>query len=257
MESPLIYSLGSVLLVSLVAFIGIITLAFSQALVRKGIIVFVSFAAGALIGDAFIHLLPEAVESAGFTLNVSLYVLLGIAFSFIIEKIIHWHHYHAHEFEEVHPFVYVNLAGDAVHNFIDGVIIAVSYIASLPLGIATTIAVLFHEIPQEIGDYAVLIHGGFTNKKALAMNFITALTSAVGVIAAFLLYNFSENILAFLIPFAAGNFIYIASTDLFPELHKETKVLKSIVQLVAFGVGIYKNKSLGKSLFGVIKCDAV
>ncbi len=239
MATPLLYSLGSVLLISLVAFIGIATLAFSQTLVRRGIIVLVSFAAGALIGDAFIHLLPEAVESAGFTLNISLYVLIGIAFSFIIEKIIHWHHYHTHEFEEAHPFVYVNLIGDGVHNFVDGIIIAVSYIVSIPLGIATTIAVFFHEIPQEIGDYAILRHGGFSNRKALLMNFITALSSAVGVIAAFLLYSFSEGILAFLIPFAAGNFIYIASTDLFPELHKETRLLKSLVQLVAFGIGIY------------------
>jgi len=239
MESPLIYSLGSVLLISLVAFIGIATLALGKTLVRRGIIVLVSFAAGALIGDAFIHLLPEAVETAGFTLQISLYTLAGIATSFIIEKVIHWHHYHTHEFEETHPFVYVNLIGDAIHNFIDGVIIAVSYIASIPLGIATTIAVFFHEIPQEIGDYAVLIHGGFTNKKALLMNFMTALTSAVGVVVAFAVYSFSENMLYFLLPFAAGNFIYIASTDLLPELHKEKQLLKSFAQLIAFGIGIY------------------
>lgn len=239
MVTPLVYSLGSVFLISLVAFIGVVTLALSQRLVHQGVIILVSFAAGALIGDAFIHLLPEAVETAGFTFNVSLYILSGIAFSFIIEKIIHWHHYHAHEAEETHPYVYVNLIGDGVHNFIDGIIIAVSYIVSLPLGIATTIAVFFHEIPQEIGDFAVLIHGGFSSKKALFMNFITALTSVAGALIAFLIYSFSESILAFLIPFAAGNFIYIASSDLIPELHKETKVLKSFAQLIAFGIGIY------------------
>ncbi len=233
------YSILSVLLVSAVSLIGILTLSLTVERMRKILFVLVSFAAGALLGDAFIHLLPEATEERGFTITISLSILAGIALFFVMEKIIHWQHcHHPAQEHHPHPFVFMNLVGDAVHNLLDGLIIGASYLVSIPLGVATTIAVVAHEIPQEIGDFGVLLHGGFSRNRALFMNFLTASTAVMGVIAALLLDQQMENIPLILVPFAAGGFIYIAGTDLIPELHKEVKVSKSILQFVAFILGI-------------------
>lgn len=239
MQTVWFYALASVAIVSLISLIGITTLAFSMERLKKILIYLISFSAGALIGDAFIHLLPEAVEKSGFTINISFYVISGIVISFVIEKFIHWRHCHmpcteGHE----HPFVWMNLFGDSIHNFIDGLIIGASYLVSVPVGIATTVAVILHEIPQEIGDFGVLVHGGFSVKKAVLLNFATALAAVLGAIVVLALGGRATNMAAFLIPFAAGNFIYIASTDLIPELHKETTAKKSIFQLAGFILGI-------------------
>lgn len=234
-----VYSIVSVLIVSAVSFIGALTLSLTSEKLKKILVYLVSFSAGALFGDAFIHLLPEVVEQAGFGLNISLYVLIGVGFSFIIEKFIHWRHCHIPTSEtHVHPFAIMNLIGDGVHNFIDGLIIAAGYLASIPVGIATTLAVVFHEVPQEMGDFGVLLHGGFSKARALFFNFITALTALLGAVLALTLNAYVENITIFLVPFAAGGFIYIAGSDLIPEMHKEVKVRKSLVQLLAFTLGI-------------------
>lgn len=241
MASIWLYSIISVLVVSLVSLVGIVVLSIKEKDLRGLLLYFVSFSAGGLLGDTFIHLLPEAVEDIGFTLGVSVYVLSGIAISFIVEKLIHWRHCHIpHSKEHYHPFAIMNLFGDAVHNFIDGVIIAGSYLVSFPLGIATTLAVIFHEIPQEIGDFMVLIYGGYTKYKALLFNFISASTAILGAILALALSQLVENLTGFLIPFAAGSFIYIAGSDFIPELHKETNFSRSFVQLIVFifGMGI-------------------
>ena len=234
-----IYSILSVTLVSLISLIGVVTLSIKTTNLKKIVIYLVSFAAGALLGDAFIHLLPEIVEEFGFTIKTSLFILLGILLSFFIEKIIHWTHcHHTNSKNHKHPFAYLNLIGDAVHNLLDGIIIGASYLVNMQVGIATTIAVIFHEIPQEIGDFGVLIHGGFTKSKALLLNFATALTSIAGAVIALVVGTKIENFTLFLIPIAAGNFIYIASADLIPELHKETIIKKSILQILMFILGI-------------------
>ena len=235
-----IYSLVSVLVVSLISFIGVLTLSIKTPKLKSVLIYFVSFSAGALFGDAFIHLLPEAVERSGkFTLFISLSLLSGIIFFFIIEKIVHWNHCHVPVSKtHVHPFSLMNLVGDGVHNFIDGLVIGVSYLVNIPVGIATTLAVIFHEIPQEIGDFGVLLHGGFTKKKALLLNFLVSITAIVGVVLALSLSSV-EKIILFLIPFAAGGFIYIAGSDLIPELHNcEYDFKRSLLQLIAFLIGI-------------------
>ncbi|MCK4335194.1 MAG: ZIP family metal transporter [Candidatus Aenigmarchaeota archaeon] len=235
-----VYSLVSVAIVSLIAFVGILTFSLKEEKLGKILLYLVSFAAGGLLGGAFIHLLPEAVERFGFNVSVSLSVLSGIITFFILEKLIHWRHCHIPTSEKhPHPFAYMNLVGDGVHNFIDGLIIAGSYLVSIPLGLTTTLAVILHEIPQEIGDFGVLVHGGFKKRKALFLNFLTALTAVVGTVVALSLSIFVENLTLFLLPFAAGGFIYVASTDLIPELHKgsyETK--KSLLQLITFVLGI-------------------
>jgi len=170
---------------------------------------------------------------------VSVYILSGIVTSFILEKLIQWRHCHIPTSEEhPHPFAYMNLFGDGVHNFIDGLVVAGSYIASFPVGVATTLAVVFHEIPQEIGDYGVLLHGGFSKNRALLFNFLTALTAVFGALFALTLSFYIENFTIFLLSFAAGEFIYIAGSDLVPELHKETEPSKSLLQLVAFIFGV-------------------
>ncbi len=243
MDSALLFALGSVVLVSLVSLVGIFTLSLNQKRLKQSLVFLVAFAAGALLGDALIHLLPEAVEELGFTLDVSLAVIAGVIVMFIVEKIIHWRHCHYPEenvpgHTHAHPFAIVNLVGDSVHNFLDGIIIGAAFIISVPVGLATTLAVIFHEIPQEIGDYAVLIHGGFEHKQALALNLITALTSVLGVALVFALGEMFQGISLWLVPFAAGNFIYIAGSDLIPELHKEVEWKKSVVQLICFVLGI-------------------
>jgi len=233
------YALISVIIVSLISLIGIATLSFSVKKLKKILLYMISFSAGALFGDAFIHLLPEAIEESGFTLAISLYVLTGIAFSFVVEKVIHWRHCHMPPTKKhIHPVSLMSLFGDGVHNFIDGLIIGASYLASIPVGIATTIAVILHEIPQEIADFGVLVHGGFTRSKALFFNFLISLTAILGVVIAILLGSYSSALTVFLVPFAAGSFIYIAGADLLPELHKEVKVQKSLMQFGMFLLGI-------------------
>ena len=233
-----LYTLASVILISLVSFLGVLTFSFSIERLKKILLLLVSFAAGGLLGGAFIHLLPETVAEFGFSVTTSLYVLSGILLFFILEKFIQWRHCH-HPTTEAHPhpFAYMNLVGDGVHNLIDGMIIAASYIISIPVGIATTVAVIMHEIPQEMGDFGVLVHGGFSRKKALLMNFLTALTALVGAVFVLLL-NGTAGLSAILLPLAAGGFIYIAGSDLIPELHKEIGMKKASLQLVFLVLGI-------------------
>jgi len=234
-----IHSITSVIIVSLISFVGILFLAFKLDTLKKFLLLLVSFSAGALIGGAFLHLLPEAVEEFGFTLNISLFFIFGIILFFIVEKFIHWHHCHDPECKHhIKSFAYMNLVGDGVHNLIDGAVIAGAYLVSIPLGITTTIAVILHEIPQEIGDFGVLIHGGFSKARALFMNFLTALTAILGAVITLLIASKIENLTMFLIPFTAGGFIYIAAADLIPELHKETFISKSVLQLIFIILGI-------------------
>jgi len=238
MESVWLYSIVSVFIVSLIAIIGILGLAIKAEKLKKILIYLISFSAGALFGDAFIHLLPE-ISEGGFELSLSLYIILGILIFFSLEKFIHWRHCHMPlNKHHVHPFAYMNLFGDSLHNFIDGLIIAASYIVSIPAGIATTIAVILHEIPQEIGDFGVLLYAGFSKGKAIFLNFVTALTAVLGAVVALLLNNFVENIELPLVGLAIGGFLYIAGSDLIPELHKETRIGVSLMQIISFIIGV-------------------
>lgn len=240
-----LYALISVLIVSAVALIGIVTLWLRAAMLKKIVLLLVSFSAGALFGDAFFHLLPEAIETDGFTFVVSLWLLGGILFGLVTEKVIRRNHCHMPITKEhTHPFVIMNLVWDMVHNLIDGLIIWASYLVSIPVGVATTLAVVFHEIPQEIWDFGVLVHGGFSKKKALLMNFLTALTAVLGVLIAFIIGHSVEGMVSVLIPFAAWTFIYIAGSDLIPELHKENKLSQTLPQILFFLIGLWLMASL-------------
>jgi zinc and cadmium transporter len=234
-----IYSIVSVVLISLISLVGVFTLAFKIDKLKSVIIYLVAFSAGALLGGAFLHLFPEIVEKEGFDYGMGLFVLCGIILFFIVEKFIHWHHCHDVECEHIHAFAFMNLIGDGVHNFLDGLVIAGSYLASIPLGIATTLAVVFHEIPQEIGDFGVLIHGGFSRLRAIMWNFISALFAVFGAIIALFASQYIENLEFYLIPLAVGGFIYIAAVDLIPELHRERGIKKSLIQLASLFFGIF------------------
>ncbi len=230
--------IASVLGVSLVSLTGVFLLLMHESVLRRILPTLVSFSTGALLGDVFLHMLPEMTED-GATNMSWLIVLAGILASFILEKFIHWHHCHVVKCDEHHhPLGIMNLVGDFLHNGIDGVLIAGSYLVSIELGIATTVAVLFHEIPQEIGDVGILLYSGYSRAKTILFNFGTALSSIVGALIIIALQTSSTDVAAVLLPFAAGNFLYIAGSDLIPELHKETAPHRSLVQLIGIVVGI-------------------
>lgn len=235
MSQNIRYAILWVTIVSLISLIWIITLGLKIWKLKKILIYFIAFSAGTLMWDAFLHLLPESVEQYWFTIITGLAILSWILVWFITEKIIHWNHCHMPITKEhKHPFAWMNLVWDMVHNFIDWVIIWVWFMVSIEVWIATTIAVILHEIPQEIWDFGVLIHGWFSKKKALFLNFLSALTAFLGLAVAILLFNYVQNISAILTPLAAWLFIYIAGSDLIPELHKHTKVSQSLLQIFCF-----------------------
>ncbi len=233
-----IYSLCSVLIVSLISFVGAFSLATREKTLRKYIVFFVSLAVGALLGDAFIHLIPEAFENTSSPTMVSLLILVGIFIFFMFEKILHWHHHPECSDTHIHPVGKMVLFSDGLHNMIDGVIIGISYLISMEVGIATTIAVILHEIPQEIGDFSILIHAGYSKVRALWLNFISALFAVVGLFLVFIVGEATEHLITFIIPLAAGGFIYIAMSDLIPELHTFKKKKNTITQICAIALGI-------------------
>lgn len=232
----LVWILASTLLVTLISLIGIFTLAIKEKLLDKILFCLIGFSAGALIGGAFLHILPEALEKTNSTV-VFYYLISGIVLFFSLERYFYWRHCH-NGVCDIHAFSYLNLIGDGLHNFIDGMMIAVSFMVSLRLGIVTTLAVIFHEIPQELGDFGVLIYGGFTKRKALFYNFISALTAMVGAIVGYFISDAAKGFSNFILPLTAGGFIYIATSDLIPEIHKEKDQRRSSLAFAAFLVGI-------------------
>lgn len=224
--------------VSLFGLVGTVTFLIKPRALQRMLIVLVSFAAGGLLGDAFIHMIPEISESpAGFDITASMALLAGITGFFMLEKVLHWHHAHMPGEEVLHPVAVSNLVGEGIHNFLDGVIIAGAFLISPQLGIATTAAVALHEIPQELGDFGILVHAGLEPRRALALNMLIGLSAILGGIIT-LLFASGTDTTRLLLPFAAGGFIYIASTDLIPELHKEPEPGKSLVQVLALVLGI-------------------
>lgn len=238
--SVFLWVFGSVLLVSLVSLVGAVFF-LKKNWVEKNIFFLIAFSAGTLLGDAFIHLLPEAFEVSEEPLGLSLSVLAGFVGFFLLEKVLHWHHHHGLEkdFEHEKPFGWVNLAGDFVHNFLDGTIIAAGFLISIPIGVATTVAVVFHELPQELSDFGVLLAAGFSRKKALLLNFLSAISAVAGAfVILFFQSSFSQQTELVLVSIVSGGFIYIAGTDLLPQLQKEKKFSTSMLQLAFFCLGL-------------------
>ena len=239
MENVWIGAVGSTFLVSLLSFSGILFLAMRAKKLKKIIFILVSFAVGALFGNTFFMLIPESFALIENVQTIGLLIVSGLVVMFILEKFIHWHHCHnvSHEHDAA-PLGYISLVTDSLHNFTDGVLIAAAWMASPEVGIATTLAVVVHEIPQEISDFGVLLHAGFSKRKALFLNFIAACTAILGAVITILLGSVTEELIKFILPFAAGGFIYLAGSDLIPELHRESSVRKSLIQLTAILAGL-------------------
>ncbi len=234
------YTILSVLGVSLLSLIGVFTLSLSKDRLNQMMHLLVSFAVGSLFGGAFIHLLPEIFSNESVNdIWTSLFLLSGILLFFVLEKFVRWRHCHDEDCEEhTQHLVPMNLVGDSLHNFIDGILIAVAFQADIQLGFATTIAVALHELPQEIGDFGVLIQGGLTVKRALAYNLLTGLMGVVGAALALVIGSTAQGFVHALLPITAGGFIYIAGSDLIPELHRQQDPRKSIAQLFFMILGI-------------------
>jgi zinc and cadmium transporter len=232
----LIWAVGASIVVSLISLIGILSLLVKHKLMDKMLILLIGFSAGGLIGGAFLHLLPEALEQAESHIVFSYFILGFIAF-FILEKYFYWRHCHEGVCR-IHAFTYLNLIGDGIHNFTDGLVIGASFAMNINFGVITTLAIILHEIPQEIGDFGVLVYGGFTKFKALYYNFLIALTCVLGTILGYFISKNINDFSLFLLPFAAGGFVYIAACDLIPELHKQPDLKKSASAMVSFLCGI-------------------
>ncbi len=244
----LLYIILATLAVSLISFIGILVLFFSEKILEKILLILVSLASGGLLGGAFFHLIPESVHEFGDDklLNLFGFVLFGFVLFLLIEQLLHWHHYHhihgsIKEQEKCikkKPVAYLILVADGVHNFIDGLIIAAAFVVNPVVGVITTIAVALHEIPQEIGDFGILVYGGFKKVKALIFNFISASTIIVGGIVGFLVAESVEGVMVYLLPIAAGGFIYIAASDLVPEIKHGKKGARMVINFLVFLLGI-------------------
>ena len=238
--SALIFSLISILIISLISLVGLFIF-FTKKKTSETINLFlVSFAVGALLGDAFIHLLPQAFKSLNSTI-VSFLIIGGMLLFFVLEKVLRWHHCHeinCNENNSKHLIV-LNTVGDTVHNSIDGMMIAASFMVDFKLGLITSLAVLLHEIPQEVGDFAILIHAGLSPFKAFIYNLLSATSAFVGAILVFLLGSRITSLSLYLLPITAGSFIYLAASDLIPELHRHDPPMShSLVQLLFIVLGV-------------------
>jgi zinc and cadmium transporter len=247
------YSLLSVTIVSLISLIGAFFLVFQVKKLEKILFYMVSFSAGAILGDVFVHLLPELILEFNQVKKSFILILIGIIIFAVFEKcIIWWHHHvpieddHSHNSKsqlgatvQISSLSWTILLGDGLHNFIDGMIIAGSFLVSIPTGIATTIAVAFHEIPHEIGNLGVLINAGLNKKRALFLNFLSALPAILGAILVLVVGYKISSFNFYILAFTIGGFIYIACSDLIPELHsKHLKFSQACAQLFIFLLGI-------------------
>ncbi|MEK7653336.1 MAG: ZIP family metal transporter [Patescibacteria group bacterium] len=232
--SNLVWSLAAVFLVSLLSLVGVVAFFIRGETMKKVLLFFVSFSAGAMMGGAFFHLMPEGLELFANPLSFFGALLVGFSFFFVIEKVLRWRHCHDESCEKHRHLGWMNLIGDGIHNLIDGMIIFGAFLIGPQLGVPVTLSIISHEIPQELSDFGVLIYSGFSRTKALFFNFISAFISFAGVFLAFFFSDLNAGFEKFLLPVAAGGFIYIAASDLIPELHQEKKPLSSAVSFLIF-----------------------
>lgn len=239
--NPLFWIIVSTFIISLIAWVGCLTLFVKEELMNRVLLVLVALSAGGLMGGAFLHLLPEAISEVGAsssaTLNLFSYLIVGFCTFFVMEQFIEWYHEH-YGIHRKKPIIYLILISDLVHNFIDGLVIAGSFIIGISVGLATTLAIALHEIPQEIGDFGVLVYGGFERKRALIWNYASAVTAILGGIAGYYLSTIISGAAVILLPFAAGNFIYIAASDLIPEIKHGVGIRRNLVHFFTFVTGI-------------------
>jgi len=254
-STQIFYSMVSVLAVSALSLVGLFTLSFRADTIRRIAFALVALAIGALLGNAFLYMIPEAFVSISNASVPAMLILAGILFMLLFERLLWWHHDHherdtlsihdaegrdvaAEEHARIEPIGRIVLFSDAIHNFMDGIAIAAAYTVSFEVGVATTLAITLHEIPQEIGDFGILLHAGYTRAKALLMNFFSALTAVLGVLVVILLGAAAERFVIYIVPFAAGSLIYIAVADLVPELHRRRNERRFLVEFAMIVLGI-------------------
>lgn len=223
--------------ISLGSLIGVLTISLNRRTLQRFLINLVALSAGTLLGGAMLHLLPEAVAELG-NHTPFLVALLSFVGFFVIEKLLRWRHCHHEAHTEEHTIGVMNLIGDFIHNFIDGIVIAGAFLTSPALGVATTVAVALHEVPQEIGDFGVLLHSGFRRGQALILNLMVGLSAVIGGIVGYFLAGAITGFTPYLLPFAAGGFLYIAAADLVPEMNEATSFKKTISIVLTFLVGV-------------------
>ncbi|MEK7503385.1 MAG: ZIP family metal transporter [Patescibacteria group bacterium] len=230
------YILIATFSLSFFALLGVFFLALNQKSTQNILLFLVSLSAGTLMGGAFLHLMPEGISKQPAE-NFFLMMLGSFILFFFIEKILHWQHCHNEE-EEIHSFGYMSLIGSGVHHFIDGLIIAATFLVDVKLGIAAVIAIGLHEIPQEIGNCAILLCAGFKKTKALLLNLAVSLTMVAGGLLGYFMALGAENVITYLLPLAAGGFLYISTSDLIPEIRKEKDIKKSFYSFGIFLLGL-------------------
>jgi zinc and cadmium transporter len=233
--TTLLWIVGSGVLMSLIALVGSITLLLSKPTLEKLLLPLVALAAGSLIGGALFHMIPASLATIDAQANIWLMVLLGFALFMGLEQFLHWHHCHRADADCRRPLTYLILIGDGLHNFVGGLAIASTFLIDIRLGITAWLAAAAHEVPQELGDFGVLVHGGWSKGRALAFNLLSALMFLVGGLLTYAL-SFRVDV-AYLIPFAAGNFLYIGAADLVPEVNKHPNPGANVVNMISFLVG--------------------
>jgi zinc and cadmium transporter len=228
--------IGSGVLMSAIALVGAVTIPLEDRTRERLILPLVAFSAGSLMGGAFLHMIPEAALRSPGDPWVYLWVLIGFTTFFVFEQFLHWHHWHADAPEHKSPLSHLLVVGDSLHKLLGGVAVAGAFIVDVPLGITTWIVAAAHEVPQELGKYGVLLHGGWSKGKALLVSVASSLTFLVGGIFA---YAASMQVdVSFLVPFAAGNFLYIAASDLVPEVNKHHRIRINVLHFASFAAGI-------------------
>jgi zinc and cadmium transporter len=221
---------------SAIALVGGVTLMLSEKTLQRILLPLVAFAAGSLLGGAFFHMLPASFAAGLGDTTVYALVLGGFAVFFALEQFLHWHHCHRAEAACKKPLTYLILIGDGLHNFLGGLAVAGTFLIDIRLGIVTWLAAAAHEVPQELGDFGVLVHGGWPRRQALFYNVLSALTFLLGGIIAYFA-SFRLDV-SFLVPFAAGNFIYIAAADLIPEVKAHADLKTNFIHFIAFAAGV-------------------
>jgi zinc and cadmium transporter len=223
-------------LMSAIALVGVVTFFLSEAARERLILPLVAFSAGSLLGGAFFHLMPESLGSGGGAMSAFTWMLLGFSLFFALEQFLHWHHWHHAEEGSPSPLTLLLVAGDGVHNFLGGMAVAGAFLVDIRLGITTWIAAAAHEVPQELGKFGVLLHGGWSRGRALMVSVASSLTFLIGGLLTYAAsFNFDT---AFLVPFAAGNFLYIGASDLIPEVNKHHRLSTALLHFTSFGSGV-------------------
>ncbi|MEZ5560049.1 MAG: ZIP family metal transporter [Pseudomonadales bacterium] len=234
--STLAWILLSGIAMSAIALVGSVMLLLSDATLQRLLLPLVAFSAGALIGGAFFHMLPAVLATGAEPATVFLAAMLGFSLFFALEQFLHWHHCRRAAADCRQPLTYLILIGDALHNFLGGLAIASTFLVDIRLGIVTWLAAAAHEVPQELGDFGVLVHGGWERRKALAFNFLSALTFLLGsLVTYFASFQLDTTLL---IALAAGNFLYIGASDLIPEVNRHSEKRVNATHFWAFVAGL-------------------